>query len=248
MFQCNALTTSDLVLIFTTIILVGAAFGAPYALFRLRRKFLAPKLVASYDHVEPMARRSSRSINKKPTGWCVYDFHFLVKNEGRSKAEKVAAVVVEFWSESGSGKLVKREDFLPVPLRYTSEDSKDIEAVDVHPSRPYYWNIGDIYPPYAQEDWVKEVIFDDLGKEIEGQLFRLDLYKPPYNQAQALPEGTYGIKVVLYSENAKSAEILLTIRWSGNWKPEEREMLEKEIKIEKVRSFEKVPIRKSLAI
>jgi hypothetical protein len=230
------MTTSEIVIIIIT------AFIAPYVIFLMVRCYLTPKLTAHYEHKEPMARRSSRSINKKPTGWRVYDFHFLVENEGRSKAEKVAAVVVEFWTDGGSGKLVKSEDFLPVPLRYTSEDGKDIEAVDVHPSRPYYWNIGDIYPPYAQEDWVKEVIFDDLGKEIEGHLFRLDLYKPPYNQAQALQKGTYGIKVVLYSENAKPAEILLTIRWSGNWTPKEREMLEKKIKIEKVQSFEKVQL------
>ena len=229
MFQCDPLTTSDLVLIVLTIV---ALFG-----WWVQRKLLAPKLVASYEHKKPMARLSSRTSANQPTGWLVYDFHFFVENKGTSKAESVAAVVVEYWSASGSGKLIKRDDFLPVPLRYTTEDDKPVEFVDVHSGRPYYWNIGDIYPEEVQAAWPKEELYNEPGKKVEGLLFKLDLYKPPYYQTRAFPKGIYGIKVVLYSENAKPAEIFLKFEWTGEWKPNEEEMFE-QIKIEQVHSFE----------
>lgn len=236
MFQCDPITTADVVLLVTTIILAGAAFLAPYLVSRIREEEKAPKLVASYDHKEPMARRSSRTIGGRPAGWDVYDFHFLVKNEGESKAEKTAAIIVEYRKDDGSGKLVKREDFLPVPLRYTTEDNKDIEFVDVHPNRPYYWNIGYVYPKKQQKSWFTEYLYDEPLDEVEGLLFRLDLYRPPYYQAQVLPKGTYGIKVVIYSENAKPAEILLKIEWSGTWAKEDQ--MFDEIKITQVGSFD----------
>lgn len=221
MFDLQALTTADLVLIG---LLVAAIFG-----FLFQRKYEAPKIVASYDHKEPMARRSARSDKSHPVGVPVYDFHFLVKNTGRSPARKVVSVIVEFWHEDDSGALIKKEDFLPVPLRYAHEtvNSKPVpvESVDVHPDRPYYWNIGTIPSEQAQEIWwPEETLYSVRGKERRGLPFVLDLYRPPHNQVNALYEGKHRIKVVLYSENSKPAEIVLEINWTGVWKDKEEEM------------------------
>lgn len=157
-----------------------------------------------------------------------------MRNEGRSEAEKVVAVVVEFWSDDGSNRLLHREDFLPVPLRYAYT-----EFVDVHPNRPYYWNIGEIQSPNLQEKWKQGTFFDAPGKDGDGLRFRLDLDSRPCHQTDVLLEGKYGIKVVLYSKNSKPAEILLEIDWTGIWRSSERSMLQ-QIEINQVESFASV--------
>jgi hypothetical protein len=235
MFQCDPITTADLVLIFTTIVLAAAAFIAPYWVSRKREEEKAPKLVASYDHKEPMARRSARSIKRGRQP--VYDFHFLLENNGRSPARKAVAEIVEFRYDDGSGKLLKLKEFMPVPLRYHLT-----EFVDVYPERPYYWNIGSIFPEEVQKSregktFYNAYLYDVPGKEGDGLRFELDLWKPPHEQVNVFLEGRYGIKVVIYSENADPAEILLHTKWSGKWKSNEDKMLD-QIKIKQVQSFD----------
>jgi hypothetical protein len=82
-------------------------------------------------------------------------------------------------------------------------------------------------------------MYDAPGKEGDGLRFELDLWKPPHDQINVFLEGRYGIKVVIYSENAKSAEILLEIEWKGNWKKDKEDMFE-EIKIKQVQSFKEI--------
>lgn len=243
MFQCDPITTADVVLLVSTVILAGAAFLAPYWVSRRREKELAPKLVAVYKHEEPIARRSAISFRRRPDKFPVYDLHFLVRNTGRSPARKVVAVVVEFWHED-SGVLIKKEDFMPVPLRYASEviasnevHSVPVEFVDVHPGRPYYWNIGRILSKGVWKKlWSKDSHFGVSGNEPVDMPFLLDLYNPPYDQVDAFPKGVYGIKVVLYLENVKPPEILLVFEWNEEWKDIENEMLE-QIKIKQEKSL-----------
>src|SRR3990172_2042636 len=225
------LTTANVVQIGTTAFLALIAFVAPYLVWRLQREYLAPRLRASYDHKEPMARLSSRSVNGRPTRNNVYDFHFLLRNVGETPAKNVVAEIVEFWYEREAGVLIKLDQFLPVYLRY-----QQTESVDIHPKRPYYWNIGDIHPSEVQQTWDKATIFDAPGKRGPGQRFRLDLYGAPHNQTNALLAGEYGLKIVLYSENAKPAEIRLLIKWSGKWRATAENLLN-EMVIEQVRSF-----------
>jgi hypothetical protein len=222
-FEWQPLTTSDAVLLLTTIILASAAFLAPFQAWRRRRDYMAPKLVPTFDPVEPMARLSSRSRNGRPTGLKVYDFHFKVVNSGRSPAVKTVAEVVEFWYDNGKGAMVKLETFMPVYLRY----GPDTETTDVHPERIYYWNIAEIPEPSAQTGWKKKrAVFDPPGKRGRGPRVFLDLFKPPHNQVNSLLKGTYGLKVVLFSENAEPAEISLLISWKGKWRPATDQMLE----------------------
>lgn len=214
-----------------TLLLVLAAFIAPYTVWLRRRKYLAPKLVAAYEHIEPMARLSSWSAGGKPTGMKVYDFHFLVKNVGRSPAHKAVAEIVEFWYPDSSGELVRMKEFLPVYLRYHQD-----EQVDIHPVRPYYWNIGNIPQRSFQKTIDKNSIYDVPGTSGRGLRFILDLHNPPHNQPNVLLRGKYGLKITLYSENARSIDLYLEINWTGQWRARTDKMLE-QIRIAQVKSF-----------
>ena len=178
-----------------------------------------------------MARLSSRSMDGQPTGEKVYDFHFLVRNSGRSPAKKVVAEIVEFWYVGMSGHLIALEEFLPVYLRYHRT-----EYVDVHPQRPYYWNIGQIPSRKLQNLWNKESLYDAPGTSARGLRFMLDLHSAPHNQTNVLAQGTFGIVVMLYSENAKPSKLCLRIEWSGRWSATAEQMFS-EIRLKQVDSF-----------
>lgn len=229
-FHRTPLTTSEAVTIGTTLLLAVVAFIAPYVVWRLQRRHLAPRLRVSYDHSEPMARLSSRSVGGRPTGTRVFDFHFLVRNLGRTPARNVVAEIVEFWYDH-DGLLVRLKEFLPVYLRY-----HQTEYVDIHPQRPYYWNIGSIPSREIQRGWDRRTLDDAPGKAGRGLRFALDLLNAPHNQTNVLLTGTYGIMVVLYSENAKPEVIRLRIEWSGRWRASATAM-SKEIVITQVDSF-----------
>jgi hypothetical protein len=160
----------------------------------------------------------------------VYDFHFRVVNGGKTPARNVVAEIVEFWFDK-DGALARLEGFLPVYLRY-----HQTEYVDIHPERPYYWNIGEIPSRDIQNSWNKQALCDVPGKRGPGLRFKLDLLNAPHNQPNVLLKGTYGLKVVLYSENARPATICLRVEWSGRWRASAQAML-KQIVITRVDSF-----------
>jgi hypothetical protein len=231
MIEWTPLSTREVIQISTTCLLAIIAFVAPYAVWRLQRRHLAPKLRASYTHAEPTARLSSRTVQGRAAGPLVYDFHFKVTNTGRTPAKNTVAEIVEFWHEAQPGKLSQLQTFMPVYLRY-----HQTEFVDVHPQRPYYWNIGDIYDASFQGTWTRGSLYDAPGKARRGLRFRLDLHSAPHNQVNVLLKGTYGLKIVLYSEDAKPEIIRLKITWSGKWRASLDGML-KQIVIQEVKSF-----------
>ncbi len=221
------MTVSELVLVIT-------AFVAPYVVWLLQRKYLAPKLKISYIHDQPMSRRSSRYFKQEPDlKEPVFDFHFQVVNEGKSTARKVEAVIMELWFHDASGKPKKQEDFFPVNLRF---DPKNPRYIDITPKRPILWNVGNIPSKHIQERLDEDSIYDAPGTKSDGLRFLLDLYRSPFFQTNAFKPGSYGIKVSLYSENDYQAEILLKIDWSGNWRDTEEEMF-REIVITQVQSI-----------
>ncbi len=179
-----------------------------------------------------MARKSSRMLNtssgRVPLGEPLYDFHFHLRNTGRSTAESVTATIVEFWYEDQSGDLVQLGGFLPVPLRYLKS-----EIVDIHPKRPYYWNVGYLPSRRALKKLPMPPRFDAPGKQSSGLAFWLDLEGAPWYQVNALASGTYGIKIMLHSKNAAAEPIYLKISWTGRWRSTEASMF-KQIRIEQV--------------
>ena len=179
-----------------------------------------------------MARKSSRTLSTGPLGEPVYDFHFHVRNTGKTAAERVTATIVEFWYEDSSKGFVPMVEFLPVLLRYAES-----ETVDIHPERPYYWNVGYLPSRKALQKLPMPPRFDAPGKPSGGLAFWLDLYRPPWDQVNALAKGTYGLKVILHSKNAQAESILLKVDWTGKWRSTEVNMLE-QIRIEQVHSFE----------
>lgn len=189
------------------VISVITAFSAPYVVFLLRRKYLAPKLEASYIHEPPMCRRSSRHFEEAPNlKEPFFDFHFQVVNEGRSPARQVEAVIEEIWFHDASGMPKKQEDFFPVNLRFDPDNPR---FTVITPKRPILWNIGSIPSKFIQERLDDDAINDAPGAKGEGFRFILDIYRSPHFQTNAFKPGAYGIKVSLYSENDVRAEILL---------------------------------------
>ena len=227
------LTPTDWVLIGSTLFLGIIAIIAPYGAELLKRSFLAPKLLISFRQSPPICRLASRRSISTPTSVVPsYEFHFQVKNRGKSQARQVEAVLEDIWIYDTSGKPSRIKDFVSVKLRYDNEGTR---FVDINPERQILWNLGYILSS-PQHPWIRnELLINAPEGEEDGLRFFLDLLERPFEQPNCFLPGIYGIKVVIYSENAKPSEVNFKIVWSGNWKETEKEMFQ-EIVIIKVKS------------
>lgn len=78
---------------------------------------------------------------------------------------------------------------------------------------------------------------DIQGEETSDALrFLLDQRESYFAQPNCLIPGKYGIKLSVYSENAKQVNLHFEISWSGSWKNTEPEIF-RELVIKSVKGF-----------
>lgn len=215
----NDLTSSDWVLIGSTLFLGAVAIFGPAFADLFKRRFLAPNLQIRYSHSPPGSHKT-----KWGSYYDVYFFRFLITNDGKSIARNCQVLIEELWIYDVSGKAHNFTNFSPVNLRFDESGTKfiDISSND----RPIFWNIGQVSERKYQEldNWMKPYI-DIPGEENnKGLRFMIETLHIPFSQPNSLVPGKYAIKVSVYPENTPKASTYFSISWSGKWKEREEEM------------------------
>lgn len=232
--EFNRLRTENLIYIIGTLIL------ALVAIFResLEQKILKPNLEIDFYNYPPYSHKTVMyfSVNDPITGEFiyyardipVYYFSFLVINKGRKQA-KNCEVVLEGISKKDKNGNWAEEKYIPSHLKWVVPDNS--QFISINPGRSIYCNIGHILHPKDQDRessvW-RSMPLEDKEKTV----FKLELTERFYYQRDIFAPGEYKIKVAIYSENANKRERVFKIKWTGEWKDKEDEILDKEIKIE----------------
>jgi hypothetical protein len=101
--------------------------------------------------------------------------------------------------------------------------------------RKVFCDIGSVSPNYTLAN--NPHLQDVPGNHNRDNLrFILAQTLYPYAQPSCFVSGTYGIKILLYSENARRQEVYFKITWSGRWHDTQEAMF-REIVIQQVRSI-----------
>jgi hypothetical protein len=216
------LTSSDWVLICTSLFLGATALVAPYLAEVVKRKAFAPKLTVTFAQSPPFCRLSSwRSRVDPGLEEPVYAFHFQVTNEGMSQARRCEAVLEEVWLYDASGTPRRLEDFSPVNLRF---DGSGTRFLDLSPRRRVLWNIGHVSSSAHQKREEAKLFVNTPGARRRGLRFLLDLLEYPNRQPNCLGPGKFALRITVYSENAGQATLHLQIAWTGKWQEIETDM------------------------
>lgn len=230
------MTTSDWVLIGSSLFLGFAALFVPFMSEWIKGRLFAPKLEVTYSHAPPTSLRTfwrSRVDLDLDLGEPVYFFRINIKNVGKSQARQVEALVEELWYFDASQKPHKLPRFSPVKLRY---DERRTMFVDINPERSVFWNIGHISSRERQNREEKRNFIDVPGDHSTELRFMMELIEYPYSQPNCLVSGKYGLTIAVYSENSQPTKLHLVIDWSGKWHDDEETMF-REIVISSVSKF-----------
>jgi hypothetical protein len=212
------LSSSDIVLISSTLILAAAAFIAPYVIERWKNRFFAPKLRLEFFHEPPYCHLTEMIMGswKFP----VYYFRFIVANEGRSQAEQCEGVLEVIRKENSDGRLEEWRGFSPASLNWSG--GKDSKYVTVQPGRRIFCNIGRIQHPEYEPDSAYKDISEEEKKRNK---FFFELQKRLFAQWDCLVPGKYQVEIAVYSSNSKKVSKKFKLVWTGNWKDKESDML-----------------------
>lgn len=231
--ELNKLKTNDLVYILGTLILAGIA------IFResLTKMFLKPELEIIYENYPPYSHQTKMDFNiyDPITGKLidairdvpVYYFSFLVLNKGKKQAKNCEAILEGISRKDENGNWIK-ENYIPANLKWVMEGKP--QFISINPERRIYCNIGHITHPDYQNREPSDWRFMPV-KDKEKPVVKLELRERFYYQMDCLPPGEYKIRVAIYSENDKKREKTFEVKWTGNWRENEEEMLDREIKI-----------------
>jgi hypothetical protein len=209
----------------TTLFLGAVALSAPYIVELLKKKYYAPDLQIEFKHNPPYSRQSITRA-----GWLAYYSQFCVENKGKSPAKSCEAILEELWLSNSRGKFVKEKNFLPVNLEWAIYHQQPgghlIKTIfeNIKPDGKKYCGIGHIR--HLNDSSEKSVFYRDKPEH----KFFLDVRPKLHAQPDCILPGKAKIKIGVYAANAPKIERNFVIKWSGNWKDEEEDML-KEIKI-----------------
>ena len=208
-------------MVFSTIFLgicaIFCAIFGPFIAEKIKRKWLAPRLIIEFSQTHPYCHLTERT-----DGSLVYYFRFLVINEGKSQARFCEALLEELWLADNSGKFIQDENFSSVNLIWVGQYDKNgihKKFVNINPKRKIFCDIGHISHPKIAE---KSVFF--LEKDSQELKFLFDITDRFFAQRDCISPGKAKIKISISSENAPKCERYFQIEWSGNWKDQEQDM------------------------
>jgi hypothetical protein len=216
------LTSSDWVLIGTTLFLGAVALFVPYLAEQVKRSLFAPDLKVSFEQSPPACHLTSWRSRVDPSlSEPVYFFRLEVENRGKTQARLVEALIEELWVYDASGAPRKISNFSAINLRFDEAGSR---YISINPHRRVYWNIGHVSSPsYQRREEVRNRITLP-GQPMDALCFAIELLEVPFGQPNSLAAGLYALKLSLYAENSPSKEIVLRLAWSGKWQESETDM------------------------
>lgn len=193
---------------------VGAFLG-PAGAEWIRRRWFGARLGVAFRLEPPWCHRTSTA-----GGWGLFNFTFLVTNDGRSQARRCEAVLESLWTRDAAGQYIRETNFFGVNLVWSVAGD---QFADLNPDRRQYCNIGFVVEPghgNVYFDARREFRSGDRG---QSNFFFAQLVLPFVQRSYVVP-GSYEIEVTVYSENAGTVRRRYRIDWSGTWRDGEREM------------------------
>ncbi|OGA45929.1 MAG: hypothetical protein A3G24_26280 [Betaproteobacteria bacterium RIFCSPLOWO2_12_FULL_62_13] len=225
--QVSTLTTSDLVLMGSSLFLGAAALFVPYLAEKLKRSYFAPALLLDFA-LSPPDCHLTRSKGRDQLGRVVIDepdyyFRFRVQNQGQSQARRCEAVVESMYIADASGKFQPLPQFTPVTLIWGS--GYVTEFVDINPERRFFCDLCHIPSAKLQALELNAGKYvDPTGTGPFDVGVVLNVKTAFHSQPNRLSPGKYCLDVAIYSENARTIRRRFQISWSGAWKDTEQLM------------------------
>jgi hypothetical protein len=220
------LSTTEWVMIGTSLLLAIAALTAPYLSELLKRRMFAPKLVLHFEERPPGCHKTGLK-GRDMTGKVVVDepvfyFRFRVSNEGMSQAKNCEAVVENVLVADAAGNFAENSRYTPVNLIWGS--SYD-EFVNINPGRRFFCDLLHVPSPAYQSQMLgAQAYVNPPGSPPFPLGAILNVKAAFYSQPNRLPQGKYRIDIAVYSENSKEVRRSFMLSWSGAWRDDEEEM------------------------
>jgi hypothetical protein len=206
------LTSTEIILITTTLFLGAVALFVPYFAELLKRKLFRPVLKVSIKLGPPDCHKTSWSNTPEPLK-PVYYFRFEVKNTGKTTCRNVENSLENIWRLNSANVPIKIEDFTPVNLKWSLR--YELTQQNINPDRKIYCNIGHLPTKQFQESNMK--LINPIGYNGNDLRLVLDLVTVLNVQLNCLPPGSYILQINTYSENHKTVNTYFKIDWSGIW-------------------------------
>lgn len=208
------MTTSDCILIGTTIFLGFIALFVPYFAELLKRKLFKPILKINFSLKPPGCHKTFYS-NTSEKIKSAYYFRFEIENIGKSICKNVENVLENVWKLNSAHQPIKIQDFTPVNLKWSLKPENIQQSINT--GRRLYCNIGHLPTKDFQST---SKLIDPDGYKGDDLRLELDLVTILNAQLNCLPPGSYIIQINTYSENYKTLTTYFKINWSGKWNDE----------------------------
>jgi hypothetical protein len=212
------LSTTDWVLIGTSLLLAIIALIVPYLSELLKRRMFAPKLVIHFEEEPPGCHKTS--IRGPGIDEPVFYFRFLVSNEGKSLAKNCEAVVENVLEADAAGNFSAYPRYTPINLGWGSGYD---EFVNINPGRRFFCDLIFV-PSAAFQSSNMAAYVNPSGCAAFPLGAILAVRKAFYSAPNRFPQGKYRIDVAVYSENSKETRRRFVLSWSGAWRASEEEM------------------------
>jgi len=208
------MSTSDKILLYSTISLIVVALIVPYFAELLKRYLFRPVLKINFKLAPPSCHRTTFNLDpEKPA----YFFRFEVSNIGKSICLNVENQLENVWIYNKTGQPIKIEDFTPINLKWSLQ--AEILKQHINPRRRVYCNIGHIPNVKAQmNEQARGILINPIGYSGNDLRFELDLVTFLNAQLNCLTPGTYILQINTYAENHNTLANFFKISWSGQWK------------------------------
>jgi hypothetical protein len=221
------LSTSDKVLLASTLVLAATALVAPAVSDALKRWWLKPELRIHFRLARPACHRTDLHYALSPAQHfkdAVFIYRLEVANTGRSQAKRCEMVLEGLDIPDAAGNFQAWPRFTPVNLFWGSGYG---DFVDINPHRKFYCDLlsvpGNEYQKMKLSlgggDWVSPPDVPDFPLGVI-----LNSKAAFFSQPNRLPAGKYRLHLALYSENADTRRTSLSLAWSGHWKEDEDSM------------------------
>jgi hypothetical protein len=152
-----------------------------------------------------------------------YQFRIRISNVGKTTAQGVEVYVNSLAGMLVDGSSERQDWFLPMNLTWAH--TQQLTATDIPPTMERMINFGAIVEPRYLEIPVQTIPQMPNGFRDSNQtLFTLYTPATPSNFSNWIFPGNYALHLIVTAKNARARSIMVTLRISGEWQPDEGRM------------------------
>ncbi|MEK6579288.1 MAG: hypothetical protein AABZ55_08700 [Bdellovibrionota bacterium] len=200
----------------------------------IRSRLSAPKLKATILSAAPDCVSVPVSLNKNESANAFYlrlRIENLVSNcfFNRAVAKNVEVFAEKLEKKNVNGGWDDVSSFPPMNLKWANRPQHEIYSPAIAPGMWRHCDLGHIVDPEfkAKAGEFNQKLLNNADKVS----LAFDLVVSPNHRGHIVGPGEYRLNVVISSENAQPKNSTIRIFISGEWKPEESEMFNKEVAV-----------------